>query len=294
LKISLKSKDCSEEAAYRVAKNSEADKTNIHYFKNSHESENDDHNSFCVDSREHDVVLTDRSLLSTVPSVNQNKRVLIKSLCQQDAICIDNEYDEHEEPFKRVEIDKETEKTSLKSKVFSDEASYRISQLYNEIPSQSDELEFNENNDIYFENPELIKMLDDAEIWGFVSPEKEKKLKIKKRVAKQHKTTKKTIKPKQPPNLLSEYLPKISDLKNVEIVPPVFETKRSYDIDTSHMTVKVHRLQPENNEIRADNQTTYCELAKNIKEFNKQNQKVFFLITLTITQLKNIYFIVER
>lgn len=52
-------------------------------------------------------------------------------------------------------------------------------------------------------------MLDDAEIWGFVSPEKEKKLKIKKRVAKQHKTTKKTIKPKQPPNLLSEYLPKV-------------------------------------------------------------------------------------
>ena len=40
-----------------------------------------------------------------------------------------------------------------------------------------------------------------------------------------------------------------SDFKNFEIVPPVFETKRSYDIDTSHMTAKVHRFQPENNEV---------------------------------------------
>jgi len=254
-----------------AAKTSESDGTNINYVKSSNESENDDHNSLCVDTRERDVVLIDRSVLSVVPSVNQNKR---PSLHRQDAICIENEYDECEEPFKRVEKDIETEKTSLKSKVFSDEAAYRISHLYNEIHSQSDDLEFNENHDVFFENPELTKMLEDAEIWGFVPPEKERKMKSKKRVAKKPKKTKKTIKPKQPPYLLYEYLPKTSDFKNFEIVPPVFETKRSYDIDTSHMTAKVHRFQPENNEIGAHNLTTYSELAKNIKSFNEENQKL--------------------
>ena len=52
-------------------------------------------------------------------------------------------------------------------------------------------------------------MLEDAEIWGFVPPEKERKMKSKKRVAKKPKKTKKTIKPKQPPYLLYEYLPKV-------------------------------------------------------------------------------------
>jgi len=255
-----------------VAGDVEVDTTDIHYVKSNNE-ESDDQLPFCVDCKERDVVILDRSVLSGLPN-NQSAKI---SLSRQDAFDINDDYDVQigQESFNKANEDIESEKISFKSKVNSDEAMCRISQLYTAISSQSDQLEFDEDPEVKFFNPELAKMLEEAEIWGFVSPEKERKVKNKKRVSKKTKTKKRrTVAPKQPPYLLSEYFQKTSNLKKIEIVPPLFKTERSYDIDTTHMTAKVYRLQPENEKIEAKNKTMYSELAKSINKFDEKNQKM--------------------